>query len=95
MMNLNNTEQTQLQLLPRNTRLDVVFETIDELHTAISEGNMESIGDLQSRAELVKWLRDVIYTAQETIIELENDTTASNLRVASNDSKLIVLERAE
>jgi len=97
MMNLNNTQQTQLQLLPRDNRLDIAFETIDELHTAISEGNIETICDIQNRTELVKWLRDVIYTAQETIMELESDQDApsSNLRVVSNDSKLIVLERTD
>lgn len=97
MMNLNNTQQTQLQLLPRDNRLDIAFETIDELHTAISEGNIEAISDIQNRAELVKWLRDVIYTAQETIMELESDHEESDfsLRVVSNDSKLIVLERAD
>ena len=95
MMNLNKTQQTQIQLLPRNICLDVAFETIDELHTAISEGEIENIADIQSRAELVKWLREVIYTAQETILELESDNESSALRVASSDSKLIVLERAD
>lgn len=97
MMNLNNTQQTQLQLLPRDNRLDIAFETIDELHTLISEGNIEGFGEIQSRAELVKWLRDVIYTAQETIMELESDQDehSSDLRVVSSNSKLIVLERAD
>lgn len=97
MMNLNETPQTQIQLLPRNNRLDVAYETIDDLHTAISEGTWENFGDFQSRQELLNWLRDVIYTAQETLEELESTQHgASMLRVvSSNDPKLIVLEKAD
>ena len=97
MMNLNNTPQTQIQLLPRANRLDVAYEAIDELHTAISEGNTERFEEFQSRAELLNWLRDVIYTAQETITELESDQDqpCTMLRVVSNESKMIVLERAD
>ena len=99
MMNLNNATQTQtqIQLLPRSSRLDVAYETIDELHSAICEGTIENLSDFQSRTELLNWLRDVIYTAQETIAELEStDEQASTmLRVASNDPKIIVLERAD
>ena len=96
MMNLNKVTQTQIQLLPRTNRLDVAYEAIDELHSAICEGNVETLNDFQSRAELLNWLRDVIYTAQESIEELENsqEEQGALLRVISNDSKLIVLERA-
>ncbi len=97
MMNLNQTPQTQIQLLPRNSRLDVAYETIDELHTAISEGNLDNLDGFANRLELMNWLRDVIYTAQETIDELEsNQPEGGNiLRVASNNDKLIVLEKAD
>lgn len=99
MMNLNNATQTQtqIQLLPRANRLDVAYEAIDELHSAICDGSMENLNDFQSRAELLNWLRDVIYTAQETIAELEStdDQSGSMLRVTSTDPKLIVLERAD
>jgi len=97
MMNLNQTPQAQIQLLPRNSRLDVAYETIDELHTAISEGNLDNLDGFASRLELMNWLRDVIYTAQETIDELESTqpTTGNILRVASTNDKLIVLEKAD
>ncbi len=99
MMNLNNATgtQTQIQLLPRSNRLDVAYGAIDELHSAISEGTVGNICDFQSPAELLNWLRDVIYTAQETIAEIESTDTepGSMLRVISNDSKIIVLERAD
>jgi hypothetical protein len=95
MMNLNKA--TQIQLLPRTNRLDVAYEAIDELHSTISEGSIENLSEFQSRSELLSWLRDVIYTAQETIEELENTEgqSRSMLRVISNDPKLIVLERAD
>lgn len=97
MMNLNKATQTQIQLLPRTNRLDVAYEAIDELHSAISDGSIETLSEFQSRAELLNWLRDVIYTAQETIEELESTECqpGSLLRVISNDPKLIVLERAD
>ena len=97
MMNLNNATQTQIQLLPRANRLDVAYETIDELHSAICDGTIENLSDFQSRAELLSWLRDVIYTAQETIAELEGteEPAGSMLCVTSNDPKLIILERAD
>lgn len=97
MMNLNKATQTQIQLLPRTNRLDVAYEAIDELHSAISDGSIENMSEFQSRSELLNWLRDVIYTAQETIEELENTEShpGSMLRVISNDPKLIVLERAD
>lgn len=97
MMNLNQTPQNQIQLLPRNNRLDVAFEALDELHTAISEGNIDNFEGFASRMELMNWLRDVIYTAQETIDELESTQPdgGNMLRVASTDNKLIVLEKAD
>lgn len=96
MMNLNQTPQTQIQLLPRNNRLDVAYETIDELHTAISEGQLDNLQGFTSRLDLLNWLRDVIYTAQETIEELEsNQPSGAHLRVVSNTNKLIVLEKAD
>lgn len=97
MMNLNQTPQMQIQLLPRDTRLDVAYETIDELHTAISEGQLDNLQGFESRLDLLNWLRDVVYTAQETIDELESTQPKSGslLRVVSNDKKLIVLEKAD
>jgi hypothetical protein len=96
MMNLNQTPQTQIQLLPRNNRLDVAYETIDELHTAISEGQLDNLQGFDSRLDLLNWLRDVIYTAQETIEELEsNQPSVAHLRVVSNTNNLIVLEKAD
>jgi|GEM_PF-790324 len=71
MENPEHSSSHQIFLLSRNDRLDVAYETIDELHNAISEGNLEELKGFENREELLNWLRDIIYTAQETIEELD------------------------
>jgi hypothetical protein len=66
-----NTTQRNLQILYTEARLDAVQTALDELHTAASEGNLHTVSTL-SRAELVDWLREFIYTAQETLSEIES-----------------------
>ena len=97
MMNLNQTAQTQIQLLPRGSRLDIVYETVDELHTAVCEGKLEKLPEFDSPTDLMNWLRDVVYTAEETIRELEKAQVKAGpmLRVVCKHPKLIVLEKAE
>lgn len=97
MINTNQTAQTSIQLLPRGSRLDLVYETIDELHTAICEGQLEKPPEFDSPADLMNWLRDVVYTAQETISELEKAQVKARptLRMVRRHPKLIVLEKAE
>jgi len=95
---MNNEVQTQIQLLPRTNRLDAVYQTIDDLHTAASEGELDTFGDFQNRQELLNWLRDVIYMAQETILEIEDDVEFEEpvLRIVEKFCpKLIVLEKVE
>ncbi|MCA9915063.1 MAG: hypothetical protein KC496_17030 [Anaerolineae bacterium] len=50
--------------------LEDVLETIDQLHSAISEGSPLQIADLNEN-DLVDTLRELIYTAQETVEEIE------------------------
>jgi hypothetical protein len=61
-----------IQLLYNDARLAALFDTLDELHSAASEGQLQKITGLNS-VELVGWLREFVYTAQETIAELEGD----------------------
>jgi len=97
MMNLNQTAPTQIQLLPRGSRLDSAYETMDELHSAICEGGLEKVPEFDSHADLINWLRDLIYTAQESISELENAQAKAGvmLRVVHKQPRLIVLEKVE
>ena len=51
--------------------LEDVLDYIDILHTAASDGTAPTyVGEL-STEELMSVLRDIIYTAQETISEIE------------------------
>lgn len=59
-------EQLALNLL----NLDDVLEMIDQLHSAVSEGSAQEIAHLNEQ-DLVSTLRELIYTAQETVDEIE------------------------
>ena len=50
--------------------LAAVYEAFDELHNAASEGQIDEMTALNNR-ELVGWLRELVFTAQETIVEIE------------------------
>lgn len=62
--------QLNLQLLYNDARLVSLFEALDELHTAASDGTLHTVTTV-GRVELVGWLRELMYTAQETITEIE------------------------
>ena len=65
------TLQLNLHLLYNDARLGNLLDTLDELHTAASEGNLQQITTV-SDAELVGWLYEVMYTAQEIMSEIDN-----------------------
>jgi hypothetical protein len=65
------TLQPNLQLLYNTARLSDVLVALDELHSAASDGNVRAVTPL-SNAELTSWLYEVIYTAQETMNEIES-----------------------
>jgi len=62
--------QNKRQVLHTDVMFAEMFEMLDELHTAASEGELHTMTSL-NRRELVGWLRDLVYTAQETIAEIE------------------------
>ena len=69
-MSQNRTvTQETLPMLDSNT-LENVLQYIDLLHTAASEGDTQQLTGLDE-VEMVNVLRDLIYTAQETITEIE------------------------
>jgi hypothetical protein len=47
---------------------ETLFQTVDRLHDAASVGNLESP---VPQDVMVGWLEDIIYTAKETILELQ------------------------
>ena len=56
------------------SHLDEVLDFIDMLHTVASDGDLPDFAGMYE-AEMMNVLRDIIYTAQETIIELETTRT--------------------
>ncbi len=64
------TPQPNLQLLYNESRLSTLLDALDELHSAASDGDVRAVTSL-SNAELIAWLREVMYTARETMEEIE------------------------
>lgn len=50
--------------------LAAVYEVFDDLHDAASEDQLQELTALDKR-ELLGWLRELVFTAQETIVEIE------------------------
>jgi hypothetical protein len=62
--------QSNIQLLYTEARLAALFQTLDELHSAASEDRLNTVTTV-SKVELVGWLNELVYTAEETIAEIE------------------------
>jgi hypothetical protein len=62
--------QFNRDLLLTDAGLAAVYEAFDDLHDAVSEGQIEDMTPLDQR-ELLGWLRELVFTAQETIAEIE------------------------
>ena len=77
-------KQPELQVLYTDSVLADLFQTLDQLHTAVSEDQLARLTPL-SEGELVGWLQDLVYTAQETITEIEQHQAKPVLRVVSCD----------
>lgn len=59
-----------LQALFTDVRFESLFNAIDRLHDAAASGKLAEVTNL-STDEVIGWLRDIAYTANETIYELE------------------------
>ena len=70
---MGHIHQHDVQLLYNDARFASLFQVLDELHTAASEDDLEVVTTL-SKGELLGWLRDFVYTAQETISEIESNS---------------------
>jgi hypothetical protein len=68
---MGQTHQTNHDIRLSDARMAAMIEVFDDLHTAASEGQLEAITTLNNR-ELVGWLRELMFTAQETISEIES-----------------------
>jgi gluconate kinase len=54
---------------------EVLLQIMDQLHDAATVNNLAAITPLTTR-EMIGWLDDIIYTAEETIRELEANANA-------------------
>ena len=57
--------------------MEELFLRLDLLHDYASAGRLNDATAL-SRAELCGWLEDIIYTARETLREIDGGTPCSN-----------------
>ncbi len=80
---MTQIHQPNFQIIYNDMRLAGLFQSLDELHNAASEGSLQSVTPL-SNAELLGWLQELIFTAEETISEIrqhETKTTTPHLRL--------------
>ena len=68
--------QPNLQIVNNDNRLASLFQSLDDLHTAASDGQIHRVTPLTS-TELVGWLQELIYVAQETIEEIDHQKTTT------------------
>jgi hypothetical protein len=69
-MMMQNLDIRVFQTLFNDDRFAAIFKTVDRLHDVVSEGKLSQVSDL-SPQEVVGWLKDIVYTVNETIHELE------------------------
>jgi len=63
------SQSQHLHLLFTEARMAGLVDSLDELHSAASEGRLHEATTL-SDAELVGWLIELVYTATETMAEI-------------------------
>lgn len=72
-MNPTTSTTNELQLRYADDQLNHMYDVLDDLHSAASEGQLGTMTTI-NEGDLVGLLRDLIYTAQETISEIEKQT---------------------
>lgn len=71
--------------------LETLFETLDRLHDAASDGSLEDITSVNT-SELLGWLEDVIFTAQETINEINSQAADSQYETVATIANLSLIK---
>lgn len=97
-MTSNDTNRTKhLEDLDSASRLDLAYDLLDELHSQICAGRWHGFADFENSAQLVSWLQEVSYMAQESISELEanRQRTTPDLRILDKPLLPVAEERAE
>jgi hypothetical protein len=60
---------------------ETVFRALDGLHDAVSDQRANTVSPV-APAEMVGWLEDIIYTAQEAIVEIRATMPEETLTTA-------------
>jgi len=68
------------QMLYGEARLAWLLEAVDELHTAIADGTLDTVTTL-NEVEVQGMLYELIYVARETLDEIENRRAATEPRL--------------
>lgn len=69
-----------------DAHFEALLQIMDQLHDAATVNNLSAISPLTAR-EVIGWLDDIIYTAEETIRELE-----TNLKTVPTESVKVYSE---
>jgi hypothetical protein len=65
------TANVSTEILYNGDQIGDLYDVLDTLHSAASEGKIQTLTTMNEQ-ELVGLLRDIIFTAKETIGEIEN-----------------------
>ncbi|HLA45116.1 MAG TPA: hypothetical protein VJZ27_16845 [Aggregatilineales bacterium] len=63
---------------------EALLQIMDRLHDAAAIGDLKSVSPLDAR-EMIGWLDDLVFTAEETIRELQSSIEASEFRAWSDN----------
>lgn len=85
-LNINEYQKRRITDL----HLETLLETIDRLHDAAYQNRVDEETTL-SQEEIIGWLEDIIYTAQETINELSETAQVHEDQSAINIANLSLI----
>lgn len=91
-MSQKSTVTEHLLAASRDLQIADVLEFIDDLHSAASDGHSQDFTGM-TEAEVINYLRDLIYTAQEAVSELE--TAQARNRTAKKKPSLRIVRKYE
>ncbi len=97
MTSMSGNKAQQRQDLESAKTLDLAYELLDELHSAICADRWRRRADCESAAQLVSWLKEVSYIAQESVKELEAQRArrSPELRILEKPVVTVPEEKAE
>jgi hypothetical protein len=82
-MNPITSTTTEMTLAYRaDHRMEELYDVLDDLHTAASEATLATVTTM-NESDLLDFLKELVYTAQETIKEIEQHTSKRRSRPAN------------